>query len=253
MQASFAYRRHTDLFVLYRDRPDVSQNRHRSESYQASFRRWERLGQNAKLHYGVEGLHEAVNSSNLGVHDRSRGAAYLAVDMRALRRFSFTVGLREEVYGALRSQLSPSAGAGVWLSQRVKVRGSVSRAFRLPSYTDLFYHDPANLGSPNLKPEKAASFDGGVDWYAGRKWSGEVTAFHRRDRDVIDYVRRTSADIWQATNFQRLRFTGVEAAATFRPNSAQQFTFSYTGMRGLQTALEGCSRNMRSTIRTRSA
>lgn len=239
MEASFAYRRHTDLFVLYRDRPDVSQNRHRSESYQANFRRWERLAQNAKLHYGVEGLHEGVRSTNLGVHDRSRASPYLALDLRALRRFSFTIGLREELYGALRSQLSPSVGAGVWLSQWLKIRGSASRAFRLPSYTDLFYRDPANLGSPNLKPEKAVSFDGGLDWNAAGKWNGEVTVFHRRDRDVIDYVRRTTAEVWRATNFQRLEFTGVEATATFRPNNIQQFTFSYTGMRGLQSALGG--------------
>jgi len=92
--ASFAYRRHTDLFVLYRDRPAVFTNRHEVEGYQAALRRWDSLGQNVKLHYGVEGYHDSIESNNLGFHDRSRGAAYAGVDVRALKRFSFSAGLR---------------------------------------------------------------------------------------------------------------------------------------------------------------
>ena len=35
---------------------------------------------------------------------------------------------------------------GYWLASALEVRASVSRAFRLPTYTDLYYHDPANRG-----------------------------------------------------------------------------------------------------------
>jgi iron complex outermembrane receptor protein len=37
--ASFSYRRHSDLFVLYRDRPELYVNRHVSETWQAAARR----------------------------------------------------------------------------------------------------------------------------------------------------------------------------------------------------------------------
>ena len=37
--ASFAYRRHSDLFVLIRDDPSVYTNHHHDESYQAALRR----------------------------------------------------------------------------------------------------------------------------------------------------------------------------------------------------------------------
>ena len=47
---AFAFRRHTDLFVLYRDRPLIFTNRHAVEGYQASVRRREDLGQNVKLY-----------------------------------------------------------------------------------------------------------------------------------------------------------------------------------------------------------
>ena len=59
-QASFAFRRHTDLFVLYRDRPEVFTNRHAVESWQAAVRRNDPRGQNIRLHYGVEGYRDAL-------------------------------------------------------------------------------------------------------------------------------------------------------------------------------------------------
>ncbi|MEZ5401821.1 MAG: TonB-dependent receptor [Bryobacteraceae bacterium] len=236
---SFMFRRHTDLFVLYRDRPQVFTNRHAAESFQASFRRWEDLGANTRLHWGVEGLRDAIDSNNLGVHTRARGAAYAALDMRAVRRFSFSLGAREEFYGSADHQFSPTAAAGAWLHPTLKLRASVTRAFRLPTFTDLYYHDPANAGSPNLRPESAVGFEGGLDWHVSPRVRADVTVFHRRERDGIDYVRRSLTDIWRATNFQRLRFTGVEASTRVRAGRGQVIDFSYTGLRGASAAVAG--------------
>lgn len=238
-QLAFAFRRHTDLFVLYRDRPEVFTNRHASETYQGTFRRWEPLGQNGRLHYGLEALQESIASNNLGSHTRARGAGFLALDMRALGRFSFTAAAREEIYGGVQSRLSPTASAGVWLAPQLKLRAAVGHAFRLPSFTDLYYHDPANRGSPDLRPESAWSYEAGLDWRAGSRLRGELTVFERRERDGIDYVRRTPTDIWRATNIHRLRFTGVEAALAASPGRRQRIELLYTALNGAQAALPG--------------
>ena len=153
-QASFAFRRHTDLFVLYRDRPQVFTNRHAAESFQASFRRSEPLGANARLHWGLEGWRDSIVSNNLGSHSRARGSGYAALDIRALRRFSLSLGAREEVYRALSSQFVPSLAGGAWLTGALKWRASVSRAFRLPSFTDLYYQDPRQSRLAGLAPRE---------------------------------------------------------------------------------------------------
>ena len=238
-QASFAYRRHTDLFVLYRDRPQVFTNRHAAESYQGSLRRSETLGANTRLHWGLEGWHDSIVSNNLGTHSRTRSSGYAALDFRALRRFSLSLGAREEVYRAVNTQFVPSIAGGAWIAAGLKWRASVSRGFRLPSFTDLYYQDPGNRGSPNLRPESAWNYETGLDWNPSRRVRGELTVFHRRERDGIDYVRMSAADIWRATNFQRLNFTGVEAAARVRLTENHQLDFSYTGLRGAQNALAG--------------
>jgi iron complex outermembrane receptor protein len=116
------------------------------------------------------------------------------------------------------------------------LRGGVSRAFRLPSFTDLYYHDPANVGSPNLRPETAWNYEGGLEWNAGGRVHGDVTVFQRREHDGIDYVRYSPNDIWRATNFQRLTFSGVEASAAATVARTQRLEVQYTGLSGGQEA-----------------
>lgn len=233
-EASFAYRRHADLFVLYRDRPQVYTNRHTDSTEQVSLRRSDPLGSLWNLHYGFEGYHDAVESTNLGDRRRNRGAVYLGADARVLRRASIAFGLREEVYAGLAQQLSPSVAGGYWVSQHLKFRASASRAFRLPTYTDLYYHDPANLGSPDLKPEKAWNYEGGIEWNHGSSLRGDVTIFERRLRDGIDYIRNSPADIWRATNFSRLNFSGAEASITWQLPAGQSVDMRYTWLRGTE-------------------
>lgn len=231
-EASFAYRRHTDLFVLFRDTPARYTNRHSIESWQGDLRRHDNLPKHAVLSYGVEGLADAIDSNNLGVRSRTRASGYVFYDIRSARRYSLSAGIREEFYGSGQVATSPSLSGAAWLSSRLKLRASASRAFRLPSYTDLYYSDPANKGNPNLKPESATSYEGGVELWIQDKLHASATVFQRRDTNVIDYVRATPADIWQATNFDKLHFTGVEGAVIYEPRAGQHFAVSFAGLRG---------------------
>jgi iron complex outermembrane receptor protein len=235
-EASFAFRRHSDLFVLFRDQPEIYTNHHAVESYVGTLRRSQTLHQNVKLHYGAEFYRDAIVSNNLGNHQRDYGAVYASIDVRALRRFSFSAGIRENVYGSLSVESSPSVSGGVWINAHLKLRASASHAFRLPTYTDLYYHDPANLGSPNLRPERAWSYETGVRWTPAARLRADVAVFHRRERDGIDYVRTSATDIWRATNVDRLRFTGVEASVDARLSTAQTVSLGYTAIHGAQAA-----------------
>jgi iron complex outermembrane recepter protein len=235
--ASFAYRRHSDLFVLYRDQPDVFANHHSDESWQAALRRRHEIGATSTLFYGVEGLHESIVSNNLGNHERSRAAAYGAMDVRAWKRFSLTLAAREELYRQWSGAFTPSVAAGMWLSPVLKLRASVSRAFRVPSYTELYYHDPANVGSPDLRPERAWSYEGGLDWVPNQRIHGELTLFTRRERDGIDFYRPTATSIYRALNIQNLNFRGLEASIRYTPSRTHTFDLRYTELHGQQDTI----------------
>ena len=240
-QAAFAFRRHTDLFVLhrYREQPDAFTNRHAVESFQGNVRRAEDLGRNTRLHYGVEGYRDAIDSNNLGLRHRARGAGYAALDIRALRRFSLSLGVRDEVWGSNNHEVSPSLAGGYWFSAKVKLRASASRAFRLPTYTELYYRDPFTQGTAGLRPERAWTYEGGLDWVPTSNLRTEVTLFQRREQNGIDFVRPSTADVWRAANLARLRFNGVEAVARLKLRSQNELTFSYTGLQGSRDALAG--------------
>jgi iron complex outermembrane receptor protein len=235
----FGYRRHTDEFILLREDPSVYENHHADDSWQIAIRRKQPLGQNSTLFYGGEVFYDAIHSNNLGQHERSRGAIYLDYDMRAFGRFSFSAGARQEFYDAYSSQFTPTVSAGLWIKAGWKLKGSASRAFRLPSYTDLYYSDPDNLGNPNLRPETAWSYEGGLLWDRGGRYQAEITVFERREQNDIDYVRSAAADPWQATNLENVNFTGVETSLGIRLPRRQRLKFAYTGLHGAQQALDG--------------
>lgn len=147
--------------------------------------------------------------------------------------------MREEFFSGSLTQFTPELATGFAISSNLRLKGSVSRAFRLPSYTDLYYHDPANVGNPNLRPETAVGFEGGLEWTSGSRWAGSATAFQRREHDVIDYVRANAASVWQAVNIENINFTGVEGVVRARLANAQSVALAYTGLYGAQQNLAG--------------
>jgi outer membrane cobalamin receptor len=253
----FAFRRHTDEFVLLRNNPGIYENNHIDRSWQTDIRRHEQISQNSTLFFGAEGIHENIDSNNLGIHDRSRGAVYVDYDVRALKRFSFSVGAREEIFSSSHGEFNPTVAGGVWLRPGLKLKASASRAFRLPSYTDWEYHDPANFGNPKLGPERAWDYEGGLLWMPNNRMKAELTVFQRRDGDVIDYVTRacstipvdelpsgatcsaTVPNVYHAENLQDLHFTGVETSVELRLPKEQRIVMAYTALYGAQKTLTG--------------
>ena len=238
-QVSFAWRRHSDLFVLFRDQPEIYANHHADESYQAALRRTETPARAITISYGVEGIHESIVSNNLGTHSRSRGAVYAAADFRALRRFSLTVSAREEIWRDLSATMTSTIADGAWINPRFKFRSSVSRAFRVPSYTELYYSDPSDFGNPKLHPESAWTYEAGADWQPSSRVRGELTVFNRQVSDGIDYYRTDVDAPWQALNIDRLRFTGVESGLHFALTGSQTLDLHYDWLVGTQNTVPG--------------
>jgi outer membrane cobalamin receptor len=236
--AAFGYRRHTDEYLLFRYDPAIYENNHIDESWQGVLRRHDSLADHATLSYGLEGQGDAIQSNNLGDHARNREAVYANLDLRILR-FSLSGGAREEFFSGGTSVFSPSVAGGILLKSSVKLRASVSRGFRLPTYTDLYYSDPSTVGNPSLKPESAWSFETGGDWNPGGRVSAEMTFFQRWDSNVIDYVQFAPGAPFQATNIQRLHFTGVESTVNLRLPHEQQIQLAYTFLHGDQAPLPG--------------
>ena len=253
--AAFGYRRHTDKFVLLRNAPLVYENNHIDGSWQASLRHTLSVTNSSVLLIGLESDGDSIHSNNLGLHARNRGAGYVNLDLRPSNsRWNLSAGVREELFsGGLQSALAPHLAGSVRLSDKLKLRSSGGYGFRLPTYTDLYYSDPATIGNANLKPESAWSGEAGADWIPSSRVTFSATGFYSRQHDTIDYLRYLSAtpsansvlpescptDTWCAVNLSGLRFAGVESSATWVPASGQKVQLAWTTVIGAQPSLNG--------------
>jgi iron complex outermembrane receptor protein len=265
--AAFGYRRHADDFVLFRDDPAIYENNHVDESWQASLRRTESLRAGALLLMGLEGDGDSIRSFNfsggvtsyaLGIHARNRGAGYIDLDWKPPgKRWSISGGAREEIFsGGGRGVFSPQLAGSLRVTNAIKLRASGGYGFRIPTYTDLYYSDPATLGNPNLKPESAWSGNGGVDWTPSNRVMASATGFYSRQHDTVDYIRAgvvpnpylppsceingaQAANTWCATNLNGLHFSGVEGRITWNPRASQSIHFGWTQLFGSQNPLPG--------------
>jgi iron complex outermembrane receptor protein len=253
--AAFGYRRHTDEFILLRDLPAAYENNHSDGTWQAALRHTVPVHSPSVLLFGIEADGDSIRSYNnsggvisnaLGVHARNRGAGYVDLDLRpAKSRWNLSAGLREELFsGGLQSVASPHLAGSFRLVEQLKIRASGGYGYRIPTYTDLYYSDPATIGNPNLKSESAWSGEAGADWTPITRLAISATGFYSRQHDTIDYVRtaatlQTSASAWHATNLSGLRFAGAETTATWTPTTGQKIQIAWTGLVGKQAALIG--------------
>lgn len=229
--ASFAYRRHTDLFVLLLDNPDYYRNNHVTSAWQSSLRRADSFGSNTTLSYGLEASGDSIVSTNLGRHARNQGAGYANLSLRSLKRFSLSLGAREQVFSGGDSVLSPSVAAAYSLTSTLRARASVGHGYRLPTYLDLYYSDPTTIGNPNLQPESSWSYEGGLDWSPSKApLTLTATGFSLRQKNGIDYSKYDLSKPWQATNVANFAYNGGEADLHVKLSASQQLQVSYTAV-----------------------
>jgi iron complex outermembrane receptor protein len=250
--AAFGYHRHSDEFVLLRNAPSVYENNHIDGSWQASLRHTLPVANTSVLLFGLESDGDSIHSNNLGLHARNRGAGYVDLDLRPSKsRWNLSAGLREELFsGGLQSAFAPHLAGSLRLTNTLKLRASGGYGFRLPTYTDLYYSDPATIGNPKLKPESAWSGEAGADWVPSSRFSLSATGFYSRQHNTIDYLRAASlpnsllpagclVNTWCAANLSGLRFAGAESSATWLPAKGQKVRIAWTALIGAQPPLNG--------------
>jgi iron complex outermembrane receptor protein len=160
-----------------------------------------------------------VQSTNLLDHRYVRNSLLVELLAPLGARSAVQGGLRWDGYSTFGHMASPSLSANTWISPTVRLRSSIGHAFRIPTFTELYYQDGSNLGSSDLVAERGWALDAGADWMA-QDWSGSATAFRRWDKDVIDWVRASDLERWRSTNVRDVTATGVELSLTRRWSSA---------------------------------
>jgi iron complex outermembrane receptor protein len=207
-------RDHGDHFRWDINRPGFAENRHRSSAVDGRVDVRRRFGDMQFAAGGAIGG-DRVRSSNLGNHGYSRLGGFVELLTPLGSRTTSQAGLRLDRYSTFGHSISPSASIVTSLTPELRLRASAGHAFRVPTFTELFYSDPNTLGSEDLSAERGWTVDGGVDWERDG-WIAAASVFGRWDQDVIDFVRPAPGQRFQATNVRDVSATGVETSLSRR-------------------------------------
>ena len=212
VQGATSYRTHADHFVYDVRRPALSDNRHRTHAALGTVKATHAIGTAGSVTAGGEVAADWLRSSNLGDRSMTRVSAFGESRYAVTPTVQLDGSLRIDRYDEFGTAASPGAGVSWWpgSARRLRVRASGGGAFRVPTFTERYYRDPANQANADVGPEHSWSGEGGVDLFVGTGWVVQAGAFTRHDRDVIDWLRATPADVWRTYNVHRARSVGAE-------------------------------------------
>ena len=162
---------------------------------------------------GIEAGYGQADHPSLRQENAERHFAAYAHAIRRWRRFAVYPALRLDYYVRPRTvrPVSPRLGLNVRLMRGIHLKGSVARAFRMPTFNDRFWQPG---GNPDLRPERGWSYDAGLIWARGM-FQAELTAFTFRLRDQIVW-QPLAAGYWAPLNVSRIATRGLEATVEFQ-------------------------------------
>ncbi|MEX2531323.1 MAG: TonB-dependent receptor [Gemmatimonadota bacterium] len=219
------WRSHGDDFILDRADPAFYRNRHTSEQLGGEVVARAALTSRLQASAGLELARHTLESNALGERGENRWAAFGELEVRLPVDVDASVGLRYDDYQRWGGFVSPSLAVSVEPEPSIRLRASVGRSFRGPSWTERYYEDPAHVARPDLQPERSTSMEVGAEWAASGSLRIEGAHFRRTSRDLIDWARPAgNEEVWVTRNVNEARFRGVEFGATWQPDGSTSVT-----------------------------
>jgi iron complex outermembrane receptor protein len=209
-------RKHYDDFVLKKENPAFYHNIHTTTDAGGGIVMRAPVGLlDAAL--GGETFHSTITSTNLKNHSETRSAVFGEAVAGGVNRVTASAGMRVDHSSTFGDFYSPSFAAGFPLGDRLRLKASAARSFRAPTWTDRYYHDPANLGDSTLRVERAWSYETSVEIAPAAHWRAEVSGFVRDVDNAIDWIVPVGAPAgtpFQIVNIQKATFRGAELRLT---------------------------------------
>jgi iron complex outermembrane receptor protein len=120
-----------------------------------------------------------------------------------------------------------NAQAGFRILPQWDVSLTMHQSLRLPTFTDLYYNGVGYLPNPDLKPERATTFEV-ASQYRRNRLHTNAAVFYRNGSDLIDWVYVDENNTQQCRNHVSIATTGVEAGVGYSFNRyLQNLTLQY--------------------------
>ena len=262
LEARAYYRQNDDEYIFVRADPSIYQNNHTNRT----------LGvevntviphKNSTTGLGIDINGVTLESNNLGNRERFVTSMFIEHRMEFFnRKLNITPGIQINYYSDFGLNALPGIDLGYGVADNLTLFSSIGYTYRVPTFTDLYYSDPVNLGNPELLPEFAFNYELGIKTRGTSTVTAQASLFYRDGRDMIDWVRAADTLKWQPVNIASIIMAGLDGNVSFnlgdlfaRENSLlQQFYINYTYINSTaETPTSGQSRyaleNLRHQLR----
>lgn len=228
------FRRHNDRFELFRYEPAPwyrGHNYHRTDVYgtEGLYTIPWKFGTSA---LGTEFRTEKIFSNVLGEpmadtiwinrennvfynkYKKRDNVSFFGEHKFYLYRFNLSVGILSNYNEDFGWKIYSGLDLSYSLTDKLKLYFSFNESLRMPSFTDLYYVGPSNLGNPSLKPEEAINYESGLK-YKGKGLTGHFLIFLRDGKNIIDWVRIADSLKWESKNLTELSTIGYDLKLNF--------------------------------------
>lgn len=216
LQPYVTYRYGYDDYIFVKNNPSIFRNQHHTHVIDGgidySFNN--KLGKNA---IGINTRHELINSTNLGERKRSNWGVFIE-NYNRWSELDLRWGVFADYSTVYGFNVYPQIELGKWMGDKWRIYANAGLGQRLPTFTDLYYTSPNNIGNEELSPEKAFNSELGGQ-FKSKDLSISLGAFYRVGYDMIDWIRKDTSEAWQVYNFSRINTLGIKANV--------QYTYSW--------------------------
>ena len=189
------------------------------------------MGSFSVLTVGMDGRNDNMDDSSSGTHSATMTAAYAQDELNFGDSFILIVGDRYDKHSVYGGKWSPKASARYLnAGSGTIIRASIGNSFRAPTLNDLYFMDAfGDVGNPNLQPETAVEYEGGIEQALGAGNSIKFTAFNRRVKDLIVWAPTSpGAFTYTPMNIGRARVSGTETELHFAVSQILNGNINYT-------------------------
>jgi vitamin B12 transporter len=184
-------------------------------------------------------LHDRLNSPTLPTRAERNNFGGTLQDQAIWGRFVLTNGFRVEDNGSFGKTVIPRTSASYLIRNHgqafgaTKLKFNFGLAFKEPTFIQSFSPDPFFPGNPNLRPERARSFDYGVEqrlW--GDRAKLELNGFDNLYKEIIAF-QSTGLFSGSFFNIAQTRVDGAEVIVEAAPRKGLRFGTNYTFLQGV--------------------
>lgn len=162
---------------------------------------------------------------------RSTRAAYAEAAYVIGEAASLNAGVRLDDNSAFGSAGTWRLGGSLRPTGGLTLRAQAGRAFKAPTFAELFAKSPFEVGDPGLQPEHARSWEVGADQQlAGGRARLSASWFSQRFRDLIQYAAAAPGEPTYG-NVAAATSRGLEVGAIVMPHAAWSLSAQATALR----------------------